>query len=137
MNVPGWIQLVLVLVAIVLITKPIGVHLLQVLDPEIGGATFLERVLGPVERLIYRVIGVDPSREQTWKRYAASMVVFTGVVTFFTYVLLRLQRVLPLNPQHLDAVRPDLAFNTAVSFVTNSNWQSYSGETTMSYFSQW
>ncbi len=136
MSALGWLELVIVLGAVVLVTKPLGIYLLKVLDPEIGGAPFLDRVLGPVERLIYRVIGVDPSREQTWKRYAVSMIAFTGVVTFFTYALLRLQHVLPLNPQHLDAVRPDLAFNTAVSFVTNSNWQSYGGETTMSYFSQ-
>ena len=136
MGAIGWLQLVLVLGAVVLVTKPLGVYLVQVLDPEVSGPPFLERVLGPVERAIYRAIGVDPSREQTWKRYAMSMIAFTGVVTFFTYALLRLQHVLPLNPQKLDAVRPDLAFNTAVSFVTNSNWQSYGGETTMSYFSQ-
>ena len=136
MNAFGWVQLVLVLGGIVLVTKPLGMYLVRVLDPDIGGPTFLERFLGPVERAIYRVLGVDPSREQTWQRYTLSMIAFTGVVTFFTYALLRFQHRLPLNPQGFDAVRPDLAFNTAVSFVTNSNWQSYGGETTMSYFSQ-
>jgi K+-transporting ATPase ATPase A chain len=136
MNALGWLQLGLVLGLVVVVTKPLGVYLVRVLDPEVGGPTFLDRFLGPLERAIYRVLGVDPTREQTWKQYAISMIALTGVVTFFTYALLRLQNVLPLNPQHFDAVRPDLAFNTAVSFVTNSNWQSYSGETTMSQFSQ-
>ena len=82
------------------------------------------------------MLGVDPRKEQTWKGYAVSMVLFTAVTMFVTYVLLRIQHLLPLNPQKLGPVRPDLSFNTAVSFTTNTNWQSYGGETTMSYLSQ-
>ena len=132
----GWLQLVLILGGLAAVTKPLGIYLVRVLDPEHEGPTFLDRILGPVERLIYRVIGVDPRREQHWARYTLSMVLFTAVPCLATYVLLRAQALLPLNPQGMTAVRPDLAFNTAVSFSTNTNWQSYSGETTMSYFSQ-
>jgi K+-transporting ATPase ATPase A chain len=136
MTANGWLQLVLILGGLVAITKPLGIYLVRVLDPEHEGPTFLDRVLGPIERLMYRAIGVDPTREQHWKRYTLSMVLFTAIPCFATYVLLRAQALLPLNPQGLTAVRPDLAFNTAVSFSTNTNWQSYGGETTMSYFSQ-
>ena len=136
MDFAGWIQLALIVAGFLLITKPLGVYLVKVLDPDVGGQPWLARVLGPVERLCYRVLGVDPKREQTWKGFAVSMVIFTGVTTIFTYVLLRIQHVLPLNPQHMPAVRPDLAFNTAASFSTNTNWQSYGGESTMSYLSQ-
>ncbi len=92
--------------------------------------------LSAVERPIYRVIGVDPKSEQTWKRYSISMIVYSGVALLVTYLIFRLQGVLPFNPQHLPAVTPALAWNTSVSFVTNTNWQAYSGETTMSYLSQ-
>jgi potassium-transporting ATPase potassium-binding subunit len=92
--------------------------------------------LGFIERPIYRVMGVDPEKEQTWKRYAASLIVFSGVAILVCYGFFRLQGVLPFNPQHLPGVTPALAYNTAVSFVTNTNWQAYSGETTMSYLSQ-
>jgi K+-transporting ATPase ATPase A chain len=136
MTANGWLQLLLVLGGMLAITKPLGIYLVRVLDPDHEGPTFLDRFLGPIERFIYRVIGVDPSREQHWKRYTFSMVLFTAVPCLVTYLLLRAQAVLPLNPQGMAAVRPDLAFNTAVSFSTNTNWQSYSGETTMSYLSQ-
>ncbi len=136
MNTAGWIQLALIVAGFIVITKPLGVYLVKVLDPEVGGQPWLAKVLGPVERLCYRALGVDPKREQTWKGFAVSMVIFTGVTTIFTYVLLRIQHILPLNPQHMATVRPDLAFNTAVSFSTNTNWQSYGGESTMSYLSQ-
>jgi len=132
----GWLQLVLILAGLVAITKPLGIYLVRVLDPEHEGPTFLDRILGPIERLIYRAIGVDPRREQHWERYTLSMILFTAIPCLATYVLLRAQALLPLNPQGMTAVRPDLAFNTAVSFSTNTNWQSYSGEATMSYFSQ-
>ncbi|MDA8295375.1 MAG: potassium-transporting ATPase subunit KdpA [Actinomycetota bacterium] len=92
--------------------------------------------LGPIERGIYRVVGVDPDREQSWQRYAASLVVFSAISIALTYLIFRIQGSLPLNPQHLGAVPPALSFNTASSFVTNTNWQNYAGETTMSYFSQ-
>jgi potassium-transporting ATPase potassium-binding subunit len=101
-------------------------------------AVFEGRVhwLGFVERPIYRMLGTSPEQEQTWKRYAGAMIIFSGVSIIFTYVIIRIQGSLPLNPQHFDAVGPALSFNTGVSFVTNTNWQNYGGETTMSYFSQ-
>ena len=101
-------------------------------------AVFEGRVhwLGWVERPIYRLLGTSPEQEQTWKRYASAMIVFSLVSLLFTYVILRIQGSLPLNPQHLGAVGPALSFNTSVSFLTNTNWQNYGGETTMSYFSQ-
>jgi len=101
-------------------------------------AVFEQRVhfLGWAERPVYRLLGTGPEQEQTWKRYAGSMVVFSGVSLVFTYVIIRIQGSLPLNPQHLGAVGQALSFNTASSFVTNTNWQNYAGETTMSYFSQ-
>jgi K+-transporting ATPase ATPase A chain len=94
------------------------------------------RWLSAVERPIYRLLGVDPAGEQTWQRYGASVIVFSGVAILISYLIFRLQGVLPFNPQHLPGVTPALAWNTAVSFVTNTNWQAYSGETTMSYLSQ-
>jgi K+-transporting ATPase ATPase A chain len=136
MDAAGWLQLGLIIAGFVLITKPLGVYLVKVLDPDVGGEPWLARALGPVERLSYRALGVDASKEQTWKRYTVSLVIFTGVTMIFTYVILRLQNHLPLNPQSLGPVRPDLAFNTAASFTTNTNWQSYGGESTMSYLSQ-
>ncbi|HEY1762862.1 MAG TPA: potassium-transporting ATPase subunit KdpA [Acidimicrobiales bacterium] len=101
-------------------------------------AVFNGRVhwLGWVERPIYRMLGTSPEQEQTWKRYAGALIVFSFVSLVFTYVILRIQGSLPLNPQHLDAVSSPLSFNTSVSFLTNTNWQNYGGETTMSYFSQ-
>jgi K+-transporting ATPase ATPase A chain len=101
-------------------------------------AVFSGRVhwLGFIERPIYRLLGTSPEQEQTWKRYASAMVVFSLVSLIFTYVILRIQGSLPLNPQKLGAVGPALSFNTSVSFLTNTNWQNYGGETTMSYFSQ-
>src|SRR6202041_2512769 len=92
--------------------------------------------LGFVERPVYRLLGTGPDDEQTWKRYAGSMIIFSAVTMVFTYVILRIQGSLPLNPQHLGAVPPALSANTASSFLTNTNWQNYGGETTMSYFSQ-
>src|ERR1700729_595256 len=94
------------------------------------------RWLSFVERPIYRVCGVDPANEQSWQRYGTSLIIFSAVALGVTYLIFRLQGVLPFNPQHLPAVPPALAWNTSVSFVTNTNWQAYSGETTMSYLSQ-
>jgi len=101
-------------------------------------AVFNGRVhfFGFVERPVYRLLGTSPEQEQTWKRYAGSLIIFSGISILFTYVVIRIQGSLPLNPQHLGAVGPALSFNTASSFVTNTNWQNYGGETTMSYFSQ-
>ena len=140
MTTSGWIQLLLYVGVLLAITKPMGMYLLHVLDP--AGRTPLDRVVGPVERLLYRLMGVDPKREQNWKQYATAMLVFSGVTAAFTYGVLRLQDHLPWHA-YVDQlpdktpITPHLAFNTAVSFTTNTNWQSYSdGENTMSYFSQ-
>ena len=134
MDASGWLQFALYFAALVLITKPMGLYLLQVLDA--NGRTWLDPVLRPLERLTYRLMGVDSSKEHNWKQYTLAMLLFSLVSCLFTYAILRLQNLLPLNPQGLGAVSADLAFNTAVSFTTNTNWQSYVGETTMSYFSQ-
>jgi K+-transporting ATPase ATPase A chain len=134
MNTMGWVQLAAFVVVLVALTKPLGRYLECVLDS--GGKTFLDPALSPVERLIYRILGVDRSKEQDWRGYAVSLLVFSLVGLLFTYAILRLQHLLPLNPQRFGAVSPDLAFNTAASFTTNTNWQSYGGESTLSYFSQ-
>jgi K+-transporting ATPase ATPase A chain len=134
MEASGWLQFALYFAALVLITKPMGLYLLHVLDA--NGRTWLDPVLRPLERVTYRLMGVDSSKEHNWKQYTLAMLLFSLVSCLFTYSILRLQNLLPLNPQGLGAVSADLAFNTAVSFTTNTNWQSYVGETTMSYFSQ-
>jgi potassium-transporting ATPase potassium-binding subunit len=129
-----WLQLALYVGVLALITKPMGLYLLRVLDA--NGRTWLDPVLKPLERLTYRLMGVRQDKEQDWKQYTVAMLLFSLVSCVFTYAILRLQQYLPLNPQHFGAVSPDLAFNTAVSFTTNTNWQSYGGESTMSYLSQ-
>ena len=134
MNATGWIQLTLFVGLLLAITKPLGLYLVHVLEP--GGRTWLDFLIGPLERLTYRLLGVERDREQTWKEYAGSMLGLSLVSCLATYAILRLQHLLPLNPQGLGPLSPDLAFNTAVSFTTNTNWQSYGGEGTMSYFSQ-
>lgn len=134
MNTSGWLQFALFLGALTLITKPLGLYLEQVLDAR--GRTIFDRLLRPAERLTYRILGVNPDSEQDWKQYTISMLLFSLVSCVFTYAVLRLQHLLPLNPQGLGPLSPDLAFNTAVSFTTNTNWQSYGGEGTMSYLSQ-
>src|SRR6185436_10725597 len=134
MQTSGWLQLAVFVVALAMITKPMGLFLMQVLDP--NGKTWFDPVLGPLERLTYRVMGVKAGREHDWKQYTFAMLLFSLVGVLFTYAILRLQHVLPLNPQGLRALSPDLAFNTAVSFTTNTNWQSYVGEAVMSYPSQ-
>jgi K+-transporting ATPase ATPase A chain len=134
MNSSGWIQLGLFVVALAAITKPMGLYLMRVLDA--NGKTWLDPVLKPFERLTYRLLGVDSGKEHDWKQYTFAMLLFSLVSCLFTYAILRLQHLLPLNPQGLGPLSPHLAFNTAVSFTTNTNWQSYGGETTMSYLSQ-
>ena len=124
---------------LLLITKPLGLYLLRVLDAR--GRTWLDPLLGPVERLTYRLAGIDPAKEQHWKQYTISMLIFSLVTMLFTYALLRLQANLHsfqhlLNPQAFPAVSDHLAFDTAASFTSNTNWQSYGGESTMSYLSQ-
>lgn len=134
MNSSGWIQLILYVGLLLAITKPIGLYLCKVLDAD--GRTFLDPVFKPLERLTYALFRVDGKKEQDWKQYTVAMLIFSAVSMLFTYAILRLQAVLPLNPQNMTAVSEDLAFNTAASFTTNTNWQSYGGESTMSYLSQ-
>jgi potassium-transporting ATPase potassium-binding subunit len=134
METSGWIQLAIFIIALALITKPMGLYLVQVLDA--NGRTFLDPLLRPLERATYRAMGIRPNEEHNWKQYTLAILVFSLVGCIFTYAILRLQNFLPLNPQGFAAVNSDLAFNTAASFTTNTNWQNYSGESTMSYFSQ-
>ncbi|PYK65474.1 MAG: hypothetical protein DME21_01135, partial [Verrucomicrobia bacterium] len=134
MNTNGWLQLALYVAALAVITKPIGLYLMQVLDA--NGRTWFDPVLRPLERFTYRLMGVRADKEQDWKQYTLAMLLFGLVSCLFTYAILRLQHLLPLNPQGLGPLSPDLAFDTAVSFTTNTNWQSYGGESTMSYLAQ-
>jgi len=134
MDLFGGIQLVLFLGTLLLLTKPVGLYLARVLEPD--GKTFLDPILKPVERALYRILKIDPAAEQGWKRYTLALLVFSAVGLLFTFAVLRFQHKLPLNPQHFGPVRTDLAFNTAASFATNTNWQNYAGEATLSYFSQ-
>jgi K+-transporting ATPase ATPase A chain len=134
MTINGWLQIFVFLGLILVVTKPLGVFMTRVFARE---RTFLDPVLRPVERLLYRVTGVDEAHEMRWTEYATAMLVFSGVSMLVLYLIQRIQGVLPFNPQHFTAVMPEhLAFNTAASFTTNTNWQAYSGETTMSYFTQ-
>jgi K+-transporting ATPase ATPase A chain len=133
MTIIGWLQILVYAVAILAITKPLGVYMHRVFE---GDRQPLPRLLGPVERGLYRLCGVDPHAEQTWSIYAAALLVFSAMGLVVTYAIERFQHALPLNPQGLPAVEPMLAFNTAASFATNTNWQSYSGEAVMSYLTQ-
>jgi potassium-transporting ATPase potassium-binding subunit len=134
MTANGWLQILLFLAVVLLVTKPLGVFMARVFGRE---RTFMDPVLRPLERLVYRVTGVDENHEMRWTEYAISMLLFSLVSMLLLYLLERLQAYLPLNPQKLGAVSPaHLAFNTAASFTTNTNWQAYAGETTMSYFTQ-
>jgi K+-transporting ATPase ATPase A chain len=134
MELSGWLQLAVYLAALALVTKPAGLYLARVLAPD--GRTWLDPVLKPVETLIYRLIRNEPGKEQGWRGYSLSLLAFSLVGLLITYGILRLQGMLPLNPQGFPGLSPHLAFNTAVSFTTNTNWQSYGGESTLSYFSQ-
>jgi K+-transporting ATPase ATPase A chain len=133
MTVQGWLQIGVFLLVVAALTPPFGAYLYRVFE---GEDRPLPRLLGPIERLVYRLSGVDPKKEQTWQGYAASLLLFSALGLIVTYALQRWQHWLPLNPQKLAAVPPDQAFNTAASFTTNTNWQSYSGESTMSYLTQ-
>ena len=134
MTANGWLQIVLFLLLVLLVTKPMGVFMTRVFNRE---KTFMDPVLRPIERLLYRVTGVDENHEMRWTEYAISMLLFSLVSMIVLYLMERLQGYLPFNPQKFSAVTPaHLAFNTAASFATNTNWQAYSGETTMSYFTQ-
>jgi potassium-transporting ATPase potassium-binding subunit len=129
----GWLQIVIFVAIVGLLTRPLGGYLARIYA---GERTFLRPLIGPIETALYRLAGVKPEIEQSWYRYTASFLLFHALGIIALYTLLRLQSVLPLNPQELSAVPPDLALNTAVSFVTNTSWQSYGGETTLSYASQ-
>ena len=133
MTTTGIVQIVLFMVALTALSKPLGDYMARVYE---GKATTAAKVLGPVERLIYRACGVKEDQEMTWKTYALAMLAFNVAGILVVYGILRLQAVLPLNPESQVAVSPDLAFNTAVSFGSNTNWQAYGGESTLSYFSQ-
>ena len=133
MTLVGWAQIALVLALVLACAIPLSKF---IADVYAGERTFLSPVIGPVERGFYRLAGVDPAREQNWFAYTIAMVVFSVAGFLSLYVLQRLQNFLPLNPRGFDAVAPDLAFNTSVSFITNTNWQNYSGETTMSHLTQ-
>ena len=133
MTANGVFQLVLYVGVLLALAKPLGAYMARVYE---GRPFGLDRVLGPVERLIYRLSGVRPDEEMNWKNYAIAMLVFNMLGLFAVYLLQRVQGWLPLNPQGLGAVSPDSSFNTAASFATNTNWQGYGGETTMSYLTQ-
>ena len=133
MNTSGWLQLGLYVVILLLLAKPLGSYMAAVYE---GRALRAQKIGGPLERLIYRGAGVDPAREMGWIEYALAMLWFNLLGALAVYGLQRLQRWLPLNPQDMAGVRPDSAFNTAVSFATNTNWQGYGGESAMSYLTQ-
>lgn len=133
MTLVGWLQISLLFLAVLLVIKPLGLYMARVFS---GERTFLSPVLGRVERDLYRVSGINPEKEQSWLGYTLAMLAFSLAGFLALYAMLRLQAYLPLNPQGFPGVPADLAFNTAVSFVTNTNWQNYAGETTMSHFSQ-
>ena len=129
----GWFQIFLYFVAVLLLTKPMGIFLYRVFEKK---ATLLDFALRPIEKLIYKATGIDEQKEMAWKEYGVAMLLFSGVSLVLLYLMERLQYWLPWNPQKFANVAPDLAWNTAVSFTTNTNWQSYSGESTMSYLTQ-
>jgi K+-transporting ATPase ATPase A chain len=133
MTIQGWILIIAFIGILLALTKPMGMFLFALME---GRRTPLHAVLGPVERGFYRLSGIDPTAEQGWRRYAVHMLIFNIVLTLFTYAILRLQGALPLNPLNYPGLPGHLAANTAVSFATNTNWQSYSGESTMSNLSQ-
>ena len=133
MTLVGWLQILLYCAVVGAIVKPLGGYMTRVFN---GEHTFLSPLLGPVEGILYRVAGVDDKGEQHWLAYTVAMLLFNAAGILLLYMLMRMQAVLPLNPARQSAVAPDLAFNTAVSFATNTNWQNYGGETTMSYLTQ-
>src|SRR5664279_107179 len=134
MSANGWLQFALYCLVLLATVRPVGIYLTRVFE---GQRTLLDRVLRPVERLIYKLCGVNAETEMNWREYAFALLGFSAVSLLVTYGIERLQAVLPMwNPQKLAAVGPDLAWSTAASFTTNTNWQSYTPETTMSYLTQ-
>src|ERR1700729_26726 len=133
MTANGWLQFVVFFGVLLLLMRPLGLYIARVLE---GEKTFLDPLLRPIERLLYRACGIQADQEMSWQQYSVAMLIFSFVSLLLTYLIERVQFFLPWNPQHLAGVSPALAFNTAVSFTTNPNWQSYTPETTMSYFTQ-
>jgi potassium-transporting ATPase potassium-binding subunit len=133
MTANGWVQFLIFSAVLVVLMRPLGLYMARVLE---GQKTFLDPVLRPVERLLYRACGIHAEQEMNWQQYSVAMLVFSAVSLLMTYVIERAQVFLPWNPQHLTGVAPAIAFNTAASFTTNTNWQVYTPETTMSYFTQ-
>jgi potassium-transporting ATPase potassium-binding subunit len=133
MSLNGWLQISLFIATILLLAKPMGLYLTRVFERR---KTFLDPVLVPCERLLYRMTGIKPEEEMRWTEYAIAMLLFSAVTLLLTYIVERVQHLLPLNPQHLPAVESSLALNTAISFTTNTNWQAYTPESTMSYLTQ-
>jgi K+-transporting ATPase ATPase A chain len=133
MTASGWVQILLFLAAVLAVTKPLGVYMARVFGRE---RTWLDPVLQPIEQAVYRLAGVDETHDMRWTEYGVALLLFSAAGMMLLYVQLRVQGWLPLNPQKMGAVPPDLAFNTAASFTTNTDWQAYSGETTMSYLTQ-
>src|SRR5437868_4191738 len=133
MTLNGWLQILLYLAVIFVVTKPVGIFMAKVFNRE---RTLLDPVLRPLERLLYRLTLVNEDHDMPWSEYAFSMLLFSGVSMLLLYLIERTQQMLPLNPQKFAGVAPDLAFNTAASFTTNTNWQNYGGEATMSYLTQ-
>jgi len=133
MTTVGWIQILLFSIVVFAATKPIGIYMFRIFE---GDRQPLPRFFGPIEHWIYRLCGVDPKEQQDWKQYSFAMLLFSAVTMLVTYAIERLQHVLPLNPAKLGPVPADLAFGTASSFTTNTNWQAYGGESTMSYLTQ-
>jgi K+-transporting ATPase ATPase A chain len=133
MNIYSWLQLIVYMIVLMALSKPLGSFMAKVYQ---GDHTFLDPVMRPIERFVFRLSSVDPAREMDWKVYAIAMMLFNGLGILLVYLLQRVQGFLPLNPQGFGAVSPDSSWNTAVSYATNTNWQGYGGETTMSYLSQ-
>src|SRR3984957_14424771 len=133
MTINGWLQIGLFFFLILVLAKPIGTYLRLVFERR---RTWLDPILNPVERLLYAATGIKADEEMRWTEYLVSMLMFSAVTALLTYFVERLQLHLPWNPQHLPAVPADLAWNTAISFTTNTNWQAYTPETTMSYFTE-
>jgi K+-transporting ATPase ATPase A chain len=133
MNVYGYLQIGIYFLILLLLTKPLGLYIAKVYQ---GESTFLDRPIHPLERLIYRLLGVNPKDEMDWKNYAIALLSFSAISFLVVYLIQRFQGLLPFNPQKYSALPPDLSFNTAISFITNTNWQNYSGETSMSYLTQ-
>src|SRR5215469_6651150 len=129
----GYLQLAVYVIVLLLLAKPLGAYMADIYE---GTPTLASRVGGGVERLFYRLCGIDPGQEMRWTDYAIAMLIFNGAGALLVYLLQRVQGALPLNPQSFPAVSPDSSFNTAISFITNTNWQGYGGESTMSYLTQ-